>query len=536
MTPNDSTQFNKRSSENLFIADHFLQPPQKRHSIGCSISRSNSAPQQSSRSIRNYALKRSPSPIRLSRRHPYQYTGHKNSSSVTSLHTPVKNNNNHNDDTYRLPVLQVHTKHTSIDNGLPSPIPSPQKQFHHLPGEQLLVKQTLVNNFADLSLLPSINGQCHQIFKIPEIVEIIINNLYLMEFQQVNDIERVSSTRAISSSLSTSNDSIQQSHIIQRGTLHNCAKVNKLWHDISMKYLLRNLTFKDSNKLVNFMFNCTTLYKSNKNETNYPRSLTLYKLNHFKTEDLQLGFNPITQKNNNNIHFNDLQSLQFYICPNLLPIHSWFKEFRNLKRLSLPGNRKINDKFMIEISLHLENLEQLDLRACYNITDVGVVSIASRCKNLKMINLGRHKNGRSITDVSLVALGKYTNVETVGVAGCDITDSGLWEFAKSNGNNIKRLSLNNCKKIGNMSIPYLVSYNYFPELVVLEIRDLDNLTNIKPLIKFKLWKRTQNKPLLIESCNRISQLLKFEEEKMKKKRAIASLREMQQWINEDDEK
>ncbi|CAB4255064.1 Amn1p [Maudiozyma barnettii] len=529
MTPHDSPKFNKRSSENLFTADQFLQPPQKRHSIDSSLSRSNSAPQQSS-SIKTHALTRSTSPIRLSRRHPYQYTGHNISANSTTCHTPIKNNSR---TSFDLPVLQVHTKHTSIDNGLPSPIPSPQKQVYQQ-YDKLAVKQTFVNNFAHLSLLPSRNGECHPIFNIPEIAELIIKNLYLIEVQQVNDTERVSSSnRIVSTSSTVSTGSVTP--VMKRGSLHNCAKVNKLWHDISMKYLLRNLSFRDPNKLINFMFNSNNLYGSNKNQKNYPRSLTLYKLNHFKTEDLQLGFNSITKNNNTNIHFNDLQNLQFYICPNLLPVDSWFKEFRNLKRLSLPGNRKIDDKFMIEISLHLVNLEQLDLRACYNITDVGVVSIASRCKNLKMINLGRHKNGHSITDVSLVALSKYTNVETVGIAGCHVTDSGLWEFAKNNGNNVKRLSLNNCKKITNMSIPYLVSYNYFPELVVLEIRDLDNLSNLKPLIKYKLWKRAQNKPVLIESCNRISQLLKFEEEKMKKKRAIASLREMQQWINEDEE-
>lgn len=363
-----------------------------------------------------------------------------------------------------------------------------------------------------------------------------------MELQQVNDIERTPSSRSgtidstsrVSSTTQNSQQLAAANSIIQRrGTLHNCAMVNKLWNELSMKYLLRNLTFKDSNKLMNFMMNSKTIYKGTKNQTNYPRSMTLYKLNRFNTEDLSIGFgsNDTTQ---DNIHFNNLQSLQFYICPNLLPMDSWFKEFKNLKKLSLPGNKRIDDKFMIEISLHLENLEHLDLRACYNITDVGVVSIASRCKKLKLINLGRHKNGQAITDVSLVALSKYTDVETVGVAGCHITDSGLWEFTKNNGDNVKRLSLNNCKGLTNMSIPYLVSYNYLPKLVVLEIRDIDHLTNVKPLIKYKLWKKAQNSPLLIESCSRITKLLSFEEEKMKKKRALASLREMQQWINEDD--
>lgn len=529
MTLNDKSQFTKRSSENLF-SDSSLQPPQKRHSIDLTnnnnffLTRSNSAPQS------RIKFSRSSSPIRLSRRrHPYQLT------KFDLPLTPTKSNSENID----LPSLTIHTKHTSIDNGLPSPINSPNKNINK---EQSYV---IINNFADLTLLPTpTNEPCHQIFKIPEIVDNILRNLYIMESQQVNDIERTSSSRnGTISSTSRVSSTADNSHQLvttaspiyqRRGSLHNCTMINKLWNELSMKYLLRDLTFKDSNKLMNFAMNSKFIYKGTKNQANYPRSITLYKLNRFNTEDLSIGFgnNNTTQ---DNIHFNNLQSLQFYICPNLLPMDSWFKEFKNLKKLSLPGNKRIDDKFMIEISLHLENLEHLDLRACYNITDVGVVSIASRCKKLKLINLGRHKNGQAITDVSLVALSKYTNVETVGIAGCHITDSGLWEFAKNNGENVKRLSLNNCKGLTNMSIPYLVSYNYLPKLVVLEIRDIDNLTNVKPLIKYKLWKKAQNSPLLIESCNRITKLLSFEEEKMKKKRALASLREMQHWINESED-
>lgn len=507
MTLDASFTFNKRTSENLFN-DTSLQPPSKRHSFDLgrsrTINRSKSEPQSTKNS-------RSSSPIKYSRRHPYQYI-QSNNKSKNSLTT--KN-------------LQLHTKHISVDNGLPSPITSPKK-LNTIEISLVENKQNLLNNFAELSLLPSPkNGTCHQIFKTPEILDLIIKNLFILEKNEISDIEKFYSKESSQSYRQTLD---RKKDILSKiGSLHQCAQVNKLWYELSMKYLLRNLSFKDSNKFLKFMMNSKLLYSNDRNFTNHPRSLMLYKLNHLKTEDLQMDLN-----SSGKIPFQDLKSLQLYICPNLLPIKPWFSQFKNLQKLSFPGNKQLNDAFMIEISLYLNKLQHLDLRACENVTDVGVVAIASRCKNLKLINLGRHKNGHAITDVSLVVLGKYTNVETIGVAGCSITDSGLWEFAKTNGENVKRLSLNKCKYLTNMSVPYLIGYNYFPKLVVLEIKNIENLTNMKLLAKFTLWRKSLKSPLLIESCDRLTQLINFEEEKLRKKRALISLREMSQWINEEE--
>ncbi|GMM56460.1 Amn1 protein [Maudiozyma humilis] len=494
MSNNATHSISKRSSDSVLgEAAHALQPPHKRHG---SLERALSAPQSRTNA---HSRARSVSPVRRNRKHPYQYTG--------APITPTKQ------------PLSIHTKHISIDNGLPSPIPSPQKQCTTA-ADRLLP----LAHFADLSLRPATPDAetsrpalragsparaaatltPHAVFATPEIVNRILGHLCAMEKGGAKG------TGA-------------------RGTLHSCALVNRLWNDVAMGYLLRDLSFTDSGKFVDYMLRSKTLYAQGRNAALTPRSLSLHKLGNLRTQDLAVGMSAAP------VHFRALEAMQFYICPNLLPPNAWFPQLANLRKLALPGNRQVDDKFMIEASLHLTRLEHLDLRACGSISDVGVVSIASRCRNLKLINLGRHKNGQRITDVSLVALGKYTDVQTVGVAGCDVTDSGLWEFAKVNGANVRRLSVNNCRLLTNMSLPYLFAYNYFPNLVVLEIRNVEQFTNVKPLVKFSMWRKAQGSPLLVESCDRVSQLLRAEEDRLRKKRALTSLREMNQWVNAMDE-
>lgn len=57
---------------------------------------------------------------------------------------------------------------------------------------------------------------------------------------------------------------------------------------------------------------------------------------------------------------------------------------------------------------------------------------------------------------------------------------------KWDGDNVERLSLNNCKLLTDYSIPYLLGFKYFPKLSVLEIRFLDNLKDVRLIVKFKL--------------------------------------------------
>ena len=319
------------------------------------------------------------------------------------------------------------------------------------------------------------------------------------------------------------------------GQLLNCLLVNRLWYILTIPYVLRDLYFRDSFKFKQFLSSSREIFGERsilkqwippgKYLTN---SLTLYKLYSLTTDELE-------HYATSAIPLENLRALDFHICPNVTPPSSWFPSFQNLEKLALPGNQKISDLFLLEATLYLTKLKYLNLRACENVTDIGVIAVASRCHKLKCIYLGRQRNGRAISDVSLVALGKYTNVETVGLEGSSITDSGLWEFAKTNGENVRRLSLNNCSNLTNAAVSHLFGYNYFPNISVLEIRNLERVTSVRGLVRFMAWRRHLNKPFLMESCERIAELINIEEQRVERKKALIGLREMTAWVNAADD-
>lgn len=157
-------------------------------------------------------------------------------------------------------------------------------------------------------------------------------------------------------------------------------------------------------------------------------------------------------------------------------------------------------------------LQELDWRACDKMSDSGIISIATNCPGLTVCNLGRHRNGHLITSVSLVALAGYSNIETIGVAGCEITDAGLWELALLRGQHITRLSLNNCVILTTHSVPALISTNSFPHLSVLEIRSISQISDARLIVSYKRWKHSHGLAVLVEGCERIERLLKDEEQ------------------------
>lgn len=379
----------------------------------------------------------------------------------------------------------------------------------------------------------------HQFFSIPEILDKIINFIAINE--DGLELEKPYKQRPPQSfkhALLIYKDTEKAKQIWERtkkmdrqwnsskkyqsnGNLFNCLMVNKLWFKITFPYLLKNLIFKDSARFHKFI----NLFGDN-SQLNIQR-LILNRVSKLKDMHGTI-INSISC-------LNSIVELKIHISPEfILPSHC-FHNFNNLQTLSITGNKVINDTYIIKISPFLKKLLSFDLRACENVTDIGVVAIALNCQKLKSINLGRHHNGNRITDVALVALGKYTTVETIGLAGCSITDNGLWEFAKWNGDNVKRLSLNNCKFLTDYSISYLLGFNYFPDLCVLEIRFLDNLKDVRFIAKFKLWKKFKKLPLLIESCERISELINKEEKHLMKYNTKLSLIEMTTWVNEEDE-
>ena len=331
-----------------------------------------------------------------------------------------------------------------------------------------------------------------------------------------------------------SNISRSHSHDLN-GQLFNCLLVNRLWYILTIPYILRDLYFRDSFKFKQFLSSSREIFGKGSILKQWipPRkylinSLTLYKLYSLTTDELE-------HYTTSAIPLENLRALDFHSCPNVTPPSSWFPSFQNLEKLALPGNQKIGDLFLLEATLYLTKLKYLNLRECENVTDIGVIAVASRCHELKCIYLGRHRNGKAISDVSLVALGKYTSVETVGLEGSSITDSGLWEFAKTNGENVRRLSLNNCTNLTNAAISHLFGYNYFPNISVLEIKNLEQVTSVRGLVRFMAWRRHLNKPFLMESCERIAELINVEEQRVERKKALIGLHEMTAWVNGADE-
>lgn len=404
----------------------------------------------------------------------------------------------------------------------------------------------LVHNFATLN----IENRSHKIFKIPEILNKILNYVVQLEHLENESLETKYSQRlpdsynhallihkdekiarkiwneAIlqkNSQISQSNDKIIPAKVANqiKGNLFNCLMVNKLWFRLMFPLLVNELYFNSMERFQQFLCSMDVIDPNDSN-CNKINSLKLNRI----YDSMQLNVSKIC--------FQNVTNLNIHICPNMDIRSSWFRHMKNLKDLSITGNKKIDNNFLINLSKSCSLIVNLDLRACERIGDTGIVAIAINCPNLKLINLGRHKNGSKVTDISIVALGKFTNVETIGLAGCNITDTGLWEFAKHNGSNVKRLSLNNCSKLTDFSIPYLLGFNYMPNLSVLEIKFLEKLNNVKYVAKFKLWRQSVNQPILIESCERITKLIDIEEQKIRKHNARTCIREMTHWVNGND--
>lgn len=309
--------------------------------------------------------------------------------------------------------------------------------------------------------------------------------------------------------------------------MHSCMMVNRLWFHITLEILLEKFHFKDLTKFRRLLQSGVKDRMSNSNKVVKPKMIVFHKFHKLQQSELE----ELSQF----LSCESLKWLEFYICPDVIPPLSWIQKFDNLEKLVLPGNKKIDDKFLIQVSSHVKNLKVLDLRACDQVTDSGIIAMAIRCPKLQACNLGRHRNSHNITSLAVVALARNTSIETLGTAGCKITDAGLWELAQLRGPKIKRLSLNNCDLLTNNSIPALLALNYFPNLAVLELRHVHEITQVKHLIAFKLWKKSQSIPVLIECCERITKLMYDEENRLRNSYSVLALQDMSTWVNTDNE-
>ncbi|CAI4273353.1 BBL_G0003570.mRNA.1.CDS.1 [Saccharomyces cerevisiae] len=405
------------------------------------------------------------------------------------------------------------------------------------------IKNILVDEFSELKLGQPLTAQhqrSHAVFEIPEIVENIIKMIVSLESANIpkerpclrrnpqsyehsllmyKDEERAK--KAWSAAQQLQDPPLVGRKEKKQGALFSCMMVNRLWLNVTRPFLFKSLHFKSVHNFKEFL-------RTSQETTQVmrPSHFILHKLHQVTQPDIERL---------SRMECQNLKWLEFYVCPRITPPLSWFDNLHKLEKLIIPGNKNIDDNFLLRLSQSIPNLKHLDLRACDNVSDSGVVCIALNCPKLKTFNIGRHRRGNLITSVSLVALGKYTQVETVGFAGCDVDDAGIWEFARLNGKNVERLSLNSCRLLTDYSLPILFALNSFPNLAVLEIRNLDKITDVRYFVKYNLWKKSLDAPILIEACERITKLIDQEENRVKRINSLVALKDMTAWVNADDE-
>lgn len=405
------------------------------------------------------------------------------------------------------------------------------------------IKNILVDEFSELKLGQPLTAQhqrSHAVFEIPEIVENIIKMIVSLESANIpkerpclrrnpqsyehsllmyKDEERAK--KAWSAAQQLQDPPLVGRKEKKQGALFSCMMVNRLWLNVTRPFLFKSLHFKSVHNFKEFL-------RTSQETTQVmrPSHFILHKLHQVTQPDIERL---------SRMECQNLKWLEFYVCPRITPPLSWFDNLHKLEKLIIPGNKNIDDNFLLRLSQSIPNLKHLDLRACDNVSDSGVVCIALNCPKLKTFNIGRHRRGNLITSVSLVALGKYTQVETVGFAGCDVDDAGIWEFARLNGKNVERLSLNSCRLLTDYSLPILFALNSFPNLAVLEIRNLDKITDVRHFVKYNLWKKSLDAPILIEACERIMKLIDQEENRVKRINSLVALKDMTAWVNADDE-
>jgi antagonist of mitotic exit network protein 1 len=397
--------------------------------------------------------------------------------------------------------------------------------------------------------------KCHKIFKIPEILEIILRyvandytdqiptepkmnrrpplsyNHSILMYGETNGKKIWNRTVSNSSTVSSINPtpSLNNNYIynnknkIKRNpNLYNCLLVNKNWNFTILQILNENLYFETDYQLENFT---STLFTKSNNNSILPEpfSFVLHKLKPTQSI-IDLASTQISPRR--------LNWIEFYICPTILPPIEFITN--SLKKLVLPGCRNLNDDYMKKIIIKAPNLTYLDIRACDLITDASLYFIGENCSKLELFNCGRHKRGELITDISIGLIVKNCPIKTLGVAGCGISDWTIWEIALNLGTNIERLSLNNCWKLTEIGICRVLKAKLLENLSVLEIRNI-NLKDIKDIVYWKRDRLKQGHKVLIEGCENIDLLIKNFENKLNLKFSNELLENLNQWLQEEND-
>ncbi|GMM36450.1 Amn1 protein [Saccharomycopsis crataegensis] len=345
---------------------------------------------------------------------------------------------------------------------------------------------------------------------------------------------------------------------IINGTIYNCLFVNKLWYSIARKLIFKRIFFSNDQKFQKLITGLRTnvpasmengLLRPNEEfetlrdqlKSSFSNVLLLHKMKHVTQDQINLLASYIVNNGGNK-----LQWIEFYICPNIVPPLSLFTSHHDpaqrsrLKKLVLAGcnSKKINNFFLKIVATNCENLVKIDLRSCEHFTDDGLMEFSNYCQKLEYLNVGRFKNCEQITDISISSIIRHCDkLTTLGCAGCFITDSSMFTLASSrSGQSIEKLSLNNCLKLTDASIPTLLDEGQFPRLAVLEVRNVVNFTSFVPIVTRYQQRLAQGKGFLVENCEVLEKKMLECEFSLNLAKSRQILKDIEEWCNtaEDD--
>ncbi|ORZ16664.1 hypothetical protein BCR41DRAFT_370458 [Lobosporangium transversale] len=214
------------------------------------------------------------------------------------------------------------------------------------------------------------------------------------------------------------------------------------------------------------------------------KKIVLHKLKLIEDQDIM----PLTS------WFHNLQILEFYICEKLtdVTVAAIAENCPRLQQLLMPGCAKVTDQGISQIALHCPRMKHLDLRACSNVSDESLVLVARHCSELWHLNVGRVSAASKVTGKSIVEIAKNTNLNTLGLAGCAMTDDAVIDIARYSRSGLHRISLNSCPMLTSASVRALMQL--CPNLAVLEIKQCLLVTDMATLYRFS------TRRVLVELC------------------------------------
>ncbi|KAG0255146.1 Antagonist of MEN (Mitotic Exit Network) [Actinomortierella ambigua] len=192
--------------------------------------------------------------------------------------------------------------------------------------------------------------------------------------------------------------------------------------------------------------------------------------------------------------FPNLTSIEFYICELLTDavVISLAEHCPRLQFLLLPGCAKVTDEGIKAVARNCPRLRHLDLRACSLVSDDSLIEIAAHCPDLWHLNCGRVTGAHRVTGKSIVPIARNTNLNTLGLAGCGMTDEAVIKIAEYCREGLNRISLNCCVELTSASIRALMVF--CPNLAVLEIKKCLRIRDMAPLNHFVRQR------ILVELC------------------------------------